>query len=136
METHVGHEMIKNLMRTFLCEYCALCRRLSVSARNRRFFTGMCVSTTPSGTNNSMRISLPKTRVTAFRGCYPVLTKLMVDDYSLEQLQGDFQYLRCNEESRETCGDKLSKFTSICGMIQWTSKLKLYQKHHHHHLKD
>ena len=76
-----------------------------------------------------MRISLPKAKVMGFDGCYPVRMKVVVEDYCLEQVR-DFQYLDYNISwvLNRHVENKLSKFRSICGMIQRSLKIKLDQK--------
>lgn len=66
----------------------------------------------------NLKISTTKTQILAFRGKYPVRSKIILNGTTLEQVAA-FNYLGCyvtyNED--KDLSVKLNKFQSICGVI-------------------
>lgn len=69
----------------------------------------------------NMIISTDKTKVMAFLGSYPIRTKIVLNNKTIEQVN-TFKYLGCNvtyNKSREI-DDKLNAFNYFCGTIRRT----------------
>ena len=65
-----------------------------------------------------MKISTHKSKVMAFRGKWPVRSKIVLDDMTMEQVSS-FKYLGCNVsfDCENDIPMKLNKFNAICGTI-------------------
>jgi hypothetical protein len=65
----------------------------------------------------NMKISLTKTKTTAFHGKQSVRTEIVIDNYTLEQVT-QFKYVGCDVYQYDNDVDvKLQKFQNICGTI-------------------
>jgi hypothetical protein len=72
-----------------------------------------------------MKISLTKTKTMAFHGKQSVRTKIVIDNYTLEQVT-HLKYLGCDVSYQydNDVNIKLKKFQNICGTIQSSLRSK------------
>jgi hypothetical protein len=63
----------------------------------------------------------------AFRGKYPIRSKITLDNNSITEQVSNFNYLGCNVTYKydEDLNKKINKFQSICGVTPRTFKEKL-----------
>lgn len=71
------------------------------------------------------KVSIEKTKTMAFKGKYPVRTKIVIEGKILEQVK-HFKYLGCyvSYEKEIDLDEKLNRFRSICGTIHRNLKNK------------
>lgn len=71
------------------------------------------------GQEYNLKISKKKTKVMAFRGKYPIRTKIIIENQPIEQLS-HFKYLGCDisYDYDEDLKNKLARFQYICGTIK------------------
>ena len=88
------------------------------------------------GFEYSVKISLKKTKIMAFKGKSPVRSKIVLDNKTLEQVS-HFRYLGCDisYDRERDIDEKINRFQMICGTINRSlkdkvrkeTKLKLYK---------
>jgi hypothetical protein len=71
--------------------------------------------------NYNLEISINKSKVMAFKGKYPVRSKIMINNKTIEQVK-NFNYLGCDISYNydDDLQNKLHKFQYICGTIKRT----------------
>jgi hypothetical protein len=73
----------------------------------------------------NFKISIQKTKVMAFKGKFPIRTKIVIDNNILEQVS-HFNYLgnEITYMQEKDIHNKLNKFSSVCGTLRRALKTK------------
>jgi uncharacterized membrane protein YgaE (UPF0421/DUF939 family) len=75
--------------------------------------------------NYNLKISVTKTKTTAFKGKHPIRTKMVINDTILEQVS-HLKYLGSDisYKNNKDIDEKVSKFRHICGSVHRNLKNK------------